>query len=39
MGRYGTAAEVAALVCWLLSDESSFVNGVTYPVDGGRTAA
>lgn len=39
MGRYGTAAEVAALVCWLISDESSFVNGVTYPVDGGRTAA
>ncbi|MQA04642.1 MAG: SDR family oxidoreductase [Streptosporangiales bacterium] len=36
--RYGTADEVAAVVCWLLGDESAFVTGGAYPVDGGRTA-
>jgi 3alpha(or 20beta)-hydroxysteroid dehydrogenase len=38
LGRYGTAPEVAALVAWLLSDESSFVNGGVYTVDGGEAA-
>jgi NAD(P)-dependent dehydrogenase (short-subunit alcohol dehydrogenase family) len=39
MGRYAKADEVAGLVCWLLSDEASFVNGAAYTVDGGRTVA
>jgi NAD(P)-dependent dehydrogenase (short-subunit alcohol dehydrogenase family) len=39
MGRYAKPDEAAALVCWLLSDEASFVNGAAYTLDGGRTAA
>lgn len=36
--RYGTPDEIAALVCWLLSDEAAFVNGAVYLADGGRSA-
>jgi 2-dehydro-3-deoxy-L-rhamnonate dehydrogenase (NAD+) len=36
MGRMGTAAEVAALVCWLVSEECSFSTGATYDISGGR---
>ena len=36
MGRMGTADEVAALVCWLASEECSFSTGATYDVSGGR---
>ncbi len=37
MARYGTADEVAALVCFLLSDDASFISGAAYPIDGGMT--
>ncbi|HUX72052.1 MAG TPA: SDR family NAD(P)-dependent oxidoreductase [Cellulomonadaceae bacterium] len=36
MRRLGTAAEVAALVSWLASDECSFSTGSVYDISGGR---
>lgn len=33
--RLGTPADVASLVCFLCSDEASFINGQTIHVDGG----
>lgn len=35
LGRMGTPEEVAALALYLCSDESSFVTGQAYPIDGG----
>jgi NAD(P)-dependent dehydrogenase (short-subunit alcohol dehydrogenase family) len=35
LGRYGTAAEQAAPILFLASDEASYVTGVTLPVSGG----
>lgn len=37
LGRPAAADELAAAILFLTSDESSFVTGVTLPVDGGRT--
>ncbi|MBA2587669.1 MAG: SDR family oxidoreductase [Alphaproteobacteria bacterium] len=37
MGRLGEAAENAALVCWLASDECSFSTAATFDISGGRT--
>jgi len=38
IGRLGTADEVAELVLWLSSPQSSFVTGSYYTIDGGYTA-
>ncbi len=37
VGRMGHPEEVAAAVAHLLSDDASFINGATVPVDGGRS--
>jgi NAD(P)-dependent dehydrogenase (short-subunit alcohol dehydrogenase family) len=39
MGRLAEAQEVAAAALFLASDESSYVNGTTFLVDGGTTGA
>jgi A-factor type gamma-butyrolactone 1'-reductase (1S-forming) len=37
MNRLGESHEVADAIAWLLSDQSSFVNGAAIPIDGGET--
>ncbi len=36
VGRAGTADEVAAAICWLLSDDASYCTGTILDVTGGR---
>jgi len=36
LGRMGEANEVAALACWLASEDCSFSTGATYDISGGR---
>jgi 3-oxoacyl-[acyl-carrier protein] reductase len=36
MGRMGEPEEVAALICWLASEECSFSTGATFDISGGR---
>lgn len=38
LGRLGTSEEVSHVVCFLLSEEASFVTGGYYLIDGGYTA-
>jgi 3(or 17)beta-hydroxysteroid dehydrogenase len=38
LGRLGTAAEVAELCIYLLSDDAGFVTGADFLIDGGQTA-
>ncbi|WP_198653472.1 SDR family NAD(P)-dependent oxidoreductase [Actinocorallia populi] len=38
LGRTGTPAEIAALVVFLISPESSYITGAEIPVDGGHSA-
>lgn len=37
MGRLGQASEIAALVCYLASDEAGFTTGTEHVIDGGWT--
>ena len=37
MSRPSTPEEMAAVVCFLLSDEASYVNGANFVCDGGKT--
>lgn len=37
MGRLGRADEIAALVCYLASDEAGFTTGTEHVIDGGWT--
>jgi NAD(P)-dependent dehydrogenase (short-subunit alcohol dehydrogenase family) len=39
LGRLAKPEEIASVVFWLCSDESSYVNGICLPVDGGFTIA
>lgn len=38
IGRFGKPEDIAAIARWLASDESTFVSGQTFTVDGGLTA-
>ena len=37
LGRWATEDEIAAPICFLLSDDASMITGVTLPIDGGYT--
>jgi NAD(P)-dependent dehydrogenase (short-subunit alcohol dehydrogenase family) len=39
MGRFGEALEIAQAALYLACDESSYVTGTEFLVDGGLTAA
>src|SRR5256885_8185544 len=36
LGRVGETSEVAALICWLASEEMSFSTGACFDISGGR---
>lgn len=38
IGRLGKDTEIANLICYLLSDNASFITGAIIPIDGGFTA-
>jgi meso-butanediol dehydrogenase/(S,S)-butanediol dehydrogenase/diacetyl reductase len=38
LGRLGTPEDVASMALYLASDESSWVTGAVFPLDGGQTA-
>ncbi len=38
LGRYGTPEEMANVICFLVSDEASFMTGSIVVADGGQTA-
>jgi len=38
MRRFGQPEEVAKTICWLSSNDASYLNGVALPIDGGSNA-
>ncbi|ACL57846.1 SDR family NAD(P)-dependent oxidoreductase [Methylobacterium nodulans] len=36
LGRFGSIEEIAALICWLASEEASFSTGAVFDLSGGR---
>lgn len=38
LGRYGESSDVVALMCFLSSDEATFLTGAAIPIDGGMRA-
>lgn len=39
VGRLGKDTEIANLICYLLSDDATFITGAIVPIDGGFTSA
>ena len=39
MGRFGRPEEMAALICFLVSEQASFLTGLSIPLDGGQLKA
>jgi 3-oxoacyl-[acyl-carrier protein] reductase len=37
MGRFVEPAEIAALICWLSTEECSFSTGAVFDISGGRS--
>jgi len=37
MGRFGTVEEIAAMVCWLCTEDCSFSTGAVFDLSGGRS--
>ena len=38
LGRVGTAAEIAATIAFLCTEQSSYTSGALFVVDGGSTS-
>ncbi|MFZ4719131.1 MAG: SDR family NAD(P)-dependent oxidoreductase [Ilumatobacteraceae bacterium] len=38
LGRYGEPSDIAALMCFLCSDDAVFLSGAAIPIDGGMRA-
>ena len=39
VGRFGQPEDIANIISWLASDQSTYVSGECFTVDGGMTAA